>query len=161
MLRSKLFEENKMQRFMAVANRLRCRSFLWPAAIGLAIMLQALALHGFPIIWLHRAQAQTPLPSVAAPGFSPARPFRFRNSYPPYPPDSVRLGEEGTVMVKVTISENGRVVNAQVIRSSGNARLDNAATGWIKFRWRYYPANLRGKPISSQLLYNIKFILKG
>lgn len=44
-----------------------------------------------------------------------------------YPPESVRLQEEGNVTVKVCFDEAGKATQATVAESSGNPRLDAAA----------------------------------
>lgn len=46
---------------------------------------------------------------------------------PPYPPRARRLGHEGTVEMAVTIDTSGRIVKAQVQKSSGYEELDEAA----------------------------------
>ena len=46
---------------------------------------------------------------------------------PKYPRSALRSGNEGIVEVRVSISKSGRVVNANLIRSSGDRSLDNAA----------------------------------
>ena len=53
---------------------------------------------------------------------------------PDYPALSRRVGEEGTVILRVELDENGRVAQASVHRSSEHPRLDAAAItalrGW-------------------------------
>lgn len=46
---------------------------------------------------------------------------------PRYPPESRRSGEEGVVLLRVLINEMGRPARVEIERSSGHARLDNAA----------------------------------
>ena len=46
---------------------------------------------------------------------------------PKYPRSALRSGNEGIVEVRVSISKSGRVVNANLIRSSGDRSLDKAA----------------------------------
>jgi len=62
---------------------------------------------------------------------------------PPYPLLARRLGEEGSLRLQLTISPQGIVTEAQVVRSSGYDDLDRAARDWVKAHWRYRPA-LRG-----------------
>jgi TonB family protein len=46
---------------------------------------------------------------------------------PPYPTISQENGEEGTVVLKIMVSPDGKVTNVGVAKSSGFARLDRAA----------------------------------
>jgi protein TonB len=56
---------------------------------------------------------------------------------PPYPLAARRQGAEGVVILKVAIASDGRVVDAYVERSSGNALLDESARSTILQRWRF------------------------
>ena len=58
---------------------------------------------------------------------------------PTYPPTSRRLGEEGTVRLKVLVDERGRARDVQVAKSSGFARLDEAAMTAVR-KWRFEAA---------------------
>jgi periplasmic protein TonB len=78
---------------------------------------------------------------------------------PYYPSFSKRAGEQGEVVVRLIIDETGIVEEAVLLRSSGFARLDRAATE-IGKRYRFKPYSVNGNParISTNLL--IKFNLK-
>lgn len=69
----------------------------------------------------------------------------LRNPRPPYPPLSARLGESGKVVYKVWIAANGTAQRAELVTSSGFARLDNAAYNTV-MRWRYVPGTRNGVP---------------
>lgn len=58
---------------------------------------------------------------------------------PTYPSASRRAGEEGTVRVKVLVDEKGRPREVAVARSSGFARLDEAAMEAVR-KWRFVAA---------------------
>jgi periplasmic protein TonB len=58
---------------------------------------------------------------------------------PAYPPASRRADEEGTVLVKLIVAANGRVVDARVERSSGFPRLDQAALQAVR-NWQFSSA---------------------
>ena len=78
----------------------------------------------------------------------------------PYDPSfSKRAGEQGEVVVRLIIDETGIVEDVALLRSSGFARLDRAATE-IGRRYRFKPYSVNGNParISTNLL--IKFNLK-
>lgn len=76
-----------------------------------------------------------------------------------YPSFSKRSGEQGTVVVRLIIAENGEVEDVAILQSSSFPRLDRAATD-ISRRYRFKPFLVNGSPqrISTNLL--IKYILK-
>mgnify|MGYP000384947242 FL=1 len=76
-----------------------------------------------------------------------------------YPSFSKRSGEQGTVVVRLIISEAGEVEDVAILQSSSFPRLDRAATD-IGRRYRFKPFLVNGSPqrISTNLL--IKFNLK-
>jgi len=76
-----------------------------------------------------------------------------------YPSFSKRSGEQGTVVVRLIISESGEVEDVAILQSSSFPRLDRAATD-IGRRYRFKPFLVNGSPqrISTNLL--IKFNLK-
>ena len=76
-----------------------------------------------------------------------------------YPSFSKRSGEQGTVVVRLIISEVGEVEDVAILQSSAFPRLDRAATD-IGRRYRFKPFLVNGSPqrISTNLL--IKFNLK-
>jgi protein TonB len=82
----------------------------------------------------------------------------LNNPKPGYPSISRRLGEEGVVMLRVYVSAQGTPDQIQLLKSSGFARLDQAAQEAVG-RWRFVPAR-QGKiataawvqvPVSFQL----------
>ncbi len=88
--------------------------------------------------------------SVACPERTPPR----------YPPHSRRMGEEGTVLLRVELDEQGKVCAARVSGSSGFARLDEAALEAVR-TWRCTPAQRDGRPVRAVALQPFKFILQG
>ncbi|WP_231968462.1 energy transducer TonB [Polynucleobacter necessarius] len=76
-----------------------------------------------------------------------------------YPSFSKRSGEQGTIVVRLIIAENGDVEDVAIPQSSSFPRLDRAATD-IGRRYRFKPFLVNGSPqrISTNLL--IKFNLK-
>lgn len=63
----------------------------------------------------------------------------LNNPAPEYPVASRRLGEQGRALFDVYILADGSVGEVKLKRSSGYARLDEAAYGAVR-RWRYVPA---------------------
>jgi TonB family protein len=68
---------------------------------------------------------------------------RYPLTQPPYPPASIRMGEEGVGVIRVWVLPNGRVGDAVVERSTGSQRLDAAALTEAR-RWRLRPATRDG-----------------
>lgn len=79
---------------------------------------------------------------------------------PDYPAISRRLGEEGSVVLRVELDEAGTVAAAQVKESSGFARLDAAALAAVK-RWHCQPAQRDGQPVRAVALQPFRFVLQG
>jgi TonB family protein len=65
-----------------------------------------------------------------------------------YPLLSKAEGEQGTVILDLTIDTQGKVADASVGRTSGVARLDDAAIATAKARWLYKPAMRAGLPVA-------------
>jgi protein TonB len=97
-----------------------------------------------------RAKADSP-PLVDA-SFSGNRP-------PDYPAMSRRIGEQGVVALRVMIGIDGRASEVLVTRSSGSARLDQAAIAAIR-QWRFIPAQQGGRPVSQWYDWRWEFRLK-
>ena len=77
---------------------------------------------------------------------------------PEYPPVSRRLGEQGTVILEVTVEPSGRASAVKIIQSSGFPRLDEAAVNGVKANYRFTPGTLDGKPAA--MPYTFKFTWK-
>ena len=65
---------------------------------------------------------------------------------PSYPPASRRLEEEGTVRLRFLIGTEGQVLQAEVEKSSGFPRLDEAARAALA-KCQFRPATVDGKPV--------------
>jgi len=79
---------------------------------------------------------------------------------PPYPPLDARLGNQGTVVLRLVIGPDGLVKAASVVRSSGFAGLDQAAQAWVVAHWRYQPAQRGGGAVESAANVAVTFNLK-
>lgn len=79
---------------------------------------------------------------------------------PAYPAFSRRLGETGTVVLRVELDETGYVGTARVQTSSGHPRLDDAALAVVR-SWRCQPAQRNGQPVRAVALQPFKFVLQG
>ncbi len=96
-------------------------------------------------------QAKAPEPAVEQPS---SKAQYLKNPKPPYPPTSRRLGEEGKVVIRVLISAEGLPSQAQIHKSSGFERLDQAALETIE-RWRFVPGKRGGVP--EAMWFNVPF----
>jgi TonB family protein len=81
------------------------------------------------------------------------------HTVPPYPPVARRLGAEGKVTLQLTVTAEGRVNQADVMASSGNDDLDQAARHWVVAHWTYKPALKNGVPAISHTLAIMTFSL--
>lgn len=77
---------------------------------------------------------------------------------PLYPKLSQRLGEEGSVVLRVTLDTTGAVIAATVETSSGFPRLDEAAIVAVKL-WRFRPATHAGVAVATTFLHTVTFRL--
>jgi TonB family protein len=75
---------------------------------------------------------------------------------PDYPPIAKAASVEGLVRVQVTVSEEGRVIDAEVI--DGHPLLRDAALDAAK-RWEFNPTTLEGKPVKIQGVLTFSFTL--
>ncbi|HEY1058233.1 MAG TPA: energy transducer TonB [Limnobacter sp.] len=118
-----------------------------------------------------QAQAQTVSPSVTpnatnappAPDTQAVTPPRtdaahLNNPPPAYPALSRRLGEQGRVLVDVYILPDGSVGDLKLNKSSGFARLDDAAMTAVK-KWKYVPAKRGNQPIAFWYVQPVSFVL--
>jgi periplasmic protein TonB len=82
------------------------------------------------------------------------------NRLPIYPTMSRRLGEQGTVTLRVLITPEGQAAEIKIIKSSGSARLDQSAIDAIRV-WRFVPAQRAGQPIAEWYEWRWEFRLDG
>ncbi|ACT49010.1 energy transducer TonB [Methylotenera mobilis] len=96
-----------------------------------------------------------PEPAIEPPSFGAAY---LNNPAPTYPMSARRMGEQGKVLLKVLVSEDGKATTVQVDRSSGHSKLDEAAVEAVK-KWSFVPAKRSNKPMSAYVLVPINFSL--
>ena len=72
---------------------------------------------------------------------------------------SRRLGEQGTVLVRVLIGADGNAQRAEIGKSSGFARLDQAALTTV-LKWRYVPGKRAGVAEAMWFTVPIAFVLE-
>ncbi|MGA7711476.1 MAG: TonB family protein [Rhizomicrobium sp.] len=74
-----------------------------------------------------------------------------------YPPDAVEEIREGDTTVGFTITAQGTVTDATVVKSSGHADLDTAALICVR-NWQYRPAVANGEPVAVHWKVLLKWI---
>ncbi len=79
---------------------------------------------------------------------------------PPYPASEQRMGNEGSVTVKVTIGTDGRVKSAQKLRATNDAFFQATLRHALR-NWRFKPATVDGRPIESSKVMTLHFSLEG
>jgi protein TonB len=99
------------------------------------------------------AITQTPTPPAAAPQAPAIRMGAVIQAgahcaKPDYPSASRRMEEEGTVTLKFLIGADGKVLQADVEKSSGFTRLDEAARNALS-KCQFRPGTVDGKPEQS------------
>jgi protein TonB len=102
------------------------------------------------------ASGKTGAPSLVEPS---ADADYLKNPPPAYPRASRRLGEQGTVIVRVFISTQGLPEKAEVRTSSGFARLDQAALEAVQ-RWRFVAGRRSGTPEAMWFNIPVRFVLE-
>lgn len=110
----------------------------------------------------------TPAPALPSPPAPSAPPPRtdlpsssaayLQNPMPVYPALSKRLGEQGTVVVRVLIGADGRPERAELKRGSGFPRLDQAALDYV-MQCRYVPGKVGGVPQTMWYEAPVNFVL--
>lgn len=83
----------------------------------------------------------------------------LQNPPPPYPPISRRLNEQGRSTIRVLIGADGLPQRAEIAKSSGFERLDQAAMATV-MRWRYVPGKRGGVPESMWFNVPINWVLE-
>jgi protein TonB len=78
---------------------------------------------------------------------------------PSYPSASVRNEEEGTVQLRFLIGVDGKVIDTKVEKSSGFARLDDAAVRALS-KCDFKPGTVNGKPEQSWARVDYKWKLE-
>ena len=113
--------------------------------------------------------APAPAPAPAPPAPKLAEPVSLATDLsvscpvriaPAYPALARRMGEEGEVVLRVELSEDGQITSARVATSSGFRRLDEAALAAIK-NWRCHAAQRDGQPVRAVAIQPFTFSLEG
>ncbi len=100
--------------------------------------------------------APTAVPSV--PSVRP-RPIYVPGGWERYPAESIRAHETGRPTITICVSAAGAIDSVQLAKSSGFARLDQAAVD-LGREARFRPAMREGKPMPFCLPYRITFAIR-
>ena len=69
------------------------------------------------------------------------------------------MGEQGKVLLRVYISEQGQPEKIEIKQTSGFDRLDEAAINTVQ-RWKFVPGKRNGVPEPMWHIVPINFVLK-
>ena len=81
---------------------------------------------------------------------------QLNNPSPVYPEIAKARGIEGTVVLKVLVSNKGNALNIEINKSSGSSILDLSALETVK-SWHFIPATQNSQNIDSYVLVPIVF----
>jgi protein TonB len=109
-----------------------------------------------PLVSHHVAKGDTDTPIETRFGASVAPSFLHREM-PVYPMMARKLSREGKVVLKLTIDENGNLLDVDVIEKAGYG-FTEAAVEAVK-KSTFLPAKRDGKPIASRALLPVRFRL--
>jgi protein TonB len=110
------------------------------------------------------AEAQSADVAVAHPAapapLIPPRPVAgmATNRAPAYPQIALSRGETGRVMLRVSVSSDGRPLEVDVAETSGYPSLDVAAQAAVR-RWQFIPATQAGSPVAAIAEVPVRFRL--
>jgi protein TonB len=89
------------------------------------------------------------------------KPVAIRRVQPVYPPEALRAGIQGRVVVNALISETGNVIKTEVIKGKkGGFGLDQAAQRAVR-QWKFEPATIKGIKVKVWMPVAIEFRKSG
>lgn len=77
---------------------------------------------------------------------------------PPYPASEQRAEREGSVVIRVTIGSNGRVIATEKVRATSDAFYETTERH-ARARWRFRPATVDGRPVEARKTLTVHFRL--
>ena len=87
-------------------------------------------------------------------------PRKLPHNLPPEYPEPARLaGQQGRVVLRVSIDASGSVEQASVLQSTGYPALDTAALEAVRV-WRFQPAMSAGRPVAAVVNVPLNFIIR-
>ncbi|MBU0481567.1 MAG: energy transducer TonB [Proteobacteria bacterium] len=88
-----------------------------------------------------------------------ARPLYKENPPPEYPAMARRRQLQGTVLLEVAVSREGKVEGLEIAESSGHKVLDRAAVEAVRY-WLFEPGREGGRQVPMKVLVPVRFSLK-
>jgi protein TonB len=79
---------------------------------------------------------------------------------PEYPSLARTADIEGTVIVKITVDERGRVIAASILQSVAEGIFDQAALDAVR-KWTFEPAEQSGNNVKATITVPLEFTLEG
>jgi len=130
------------------------------APSGVTTPQQAPALVPTPATVASPIAAVAPSPAAAPALQLPSSDADYlQNPKPAYPSLSRRLNEQGRTTVRVLIGADGQPQRAEIAKSSGFTRLDEAALATV-MRWRYVPGKRGGAAVAMWFNVPIHWVLE-
>ncbi len=87
------------------------------------------------------AERQAAAARAAAPAAAPSQALRAVSTPAPrYPPEALRSGTQGEVLVEITVGTDGSVTSARVVRATPARVFDREALNAVR-RWRFEPVD--------------------
>jgi periplasmic protein TonB len=112
---------------------------------------------------IDRVLAPPPVIKPPAPDPGPVRvggvirvPLKTKNVDPVYPPIAQAARVQGIVIIEATISADGKIINARILRSV--PLLDQAALDAVR-QWEFTPSMLNGVPVPVIMTVTVQFTL--
>ena len=84
-------------------------------------------------------------------------PSKIKHVQPVYPRESLQAGDEGVVLLELSVTASSTVGQARILWS-GCQRLDKAALTAIR-QWRYDQVRVNGKPVPFKVVADVPFRL--
>ncbi|HEX8654481.1 MAG TPA: energy transducer TonB [Allosphingosinicella sp.] len=78
---------------------------------------------------------------------------------PPYPTSEQRDRREGTVVIRIVVGPDGRVVRAEKVSATSDAFYE-ATARHARARWRFRPATVDGRPVEATKTLTVRFQLR-
>lgn len=100
--------------------------------------------------------SRPPAPTAPIASATRPEPIAGRTPAPRYPPQALRHGERGTVVVRAEIGPDGVPTAVSIVSGSGSRLLDRAALDAVR-RWRFHPAVADGQPTVGSVTVPIEF----
>jgi TonB family protein len=75
---------------------------------------------------------------------------------PNFPPSALRKGSEGSVKLKLLLAQDGSVTGARILKTSGDAALDETARSAV-LKWRLKPNAIKPSDLTKGRIEEIEF----